>query len=272
MQRPCSGVLLHPRLVITAGHCVCTTRPPRTGEQPPPPTGPWRSGPLLSRTQALAGVTLTGIIDKDAPCASGAKVTAIRYRRATIAEPAHDTLEAEDTEVLLHPSFEILHGRRKDDVGTVWANADLAAILLKRPVRIKFQPLNLPEDEVTVEDDIVVVGYGTPDTAESTRLRQHGASMVTRVIGLATGSVIFRTEERMLADGGLSARAEPGDSGGPAVKRGAPRTLVGIVSIGARRPTDGTPMFIFMSAHSHKAWIQEMLRRVTHSDGGRRRP
>lgn len=277
-RQACSGALLDPKLVITAGHCVCAARLPTEHEQRPGSSVPLNISLWASRAQALAGVTLTEIWDGNGPCASHATVTLIRYGPDPGDKPQQEEVKAEDTEVLLHPKFEVLKGWRKGAAadGVVWASADLAAIVLREPVKMKFQPLALPEKEVGVGDDIAMAGYGTLATAKSPLLRQFGDSRVTLIVPLETGSVFFRTEQRSPREGGPGSYAEAGDSGGPAVRRSAPRTLVGIVSIGATR-ADGTPMSLFMSAYSHKQWMQQMLRRVTRRtpsrpgapDGGR---
>jgi hypothetical protein len=82
--KPCSGVLIHPRLVITAGHCVCLERSPTAQEQVPPQASPrskvTRRSTALTRAEALEGVgRITGIIDNKSLCARDTIVTTLIY-------------------------------------------------------------------------------------------------------------------------------------------------------------------------------------------------
>ena len=79
--RPCSGVLIHPRVAVTAGHCVCLSRSPLPRDKRPrkesatPPT----ATPALTRAHALEGVLITNITDTGSSCARVATVTALHY-------------------------------------------------------------------------------------------------------------------------------------------------------------------------------------------------
>lgn len=261
-MKPCSGVLIHPRLVITAGHCVCLSRQPTPQERLPAQGKPQKKSRAVTRAQELVGVTITEIIDKDSQCASDPLVTAVQYGRSPKGTLRTQTLEYDDTEALVHPKLEVVVGLKNGQTETVWVNADLAAIILKTPVEFDTQPLALPETEVRAGDDIVMVGYGPGASPRPYGARQFGENKVTRVFMLETGTVVFRAEDRLLPDGRPAAHTDRGDSGGPAVKRDAPNVLVGITTVGARGQ-DGRLMSIFMSAHSHKAWLEEALRRAS---------
>ncbi|MCY1083264.1 hypothetical protein [Archangium lansingense] len=93
VMKPCSGVLIHPRLVITAGHCICLSRRPTPQELLPARGKPQEKSRAVARDRELVGVTLTEIIDKDSQCASEPLVTAVQYGRSPKGTLRTQTLE-----------------------------------------------------------------------------------------------------------------------------------------------------------------------------------
>jgi Trypsin len=264
--KPCSGTLIHPRLVVTAGHCVCWPRPPTPEDQPPTVfsgAGPPKRGKKGYRTRAeeLRGVALTEIIDKRSSCAPTTTVSTVVYSTSKTGKPGAQVTDYTENQVVVHPDLQVLKGTREGRTETVWSNADLAVIFLKEPVEIDLPPVMLPTAEVQVGDAILMVGYGPGDSSLLFGARQFGGNKVTRIFPLETGSVIFRAEEQRFSDGTVAAHTGLGDSGGACVKRAEPQVLTGIVSIGAQTK-DGGKMSVFTSVHAHKTWLEAALQRA----------
>ncbi|HVG63035.1 MAG TPA: trypsin-like serine protease [Hyalangium sp.] len=165
-------------------------------------------------------------------------------------------------QVLIHPDFEIIYGRRTEGSHVVWSNADLAVIFLERPVPFVPPPLELADSEVLPGDIITMVGFSFGTSSPPLYgVRHFGENRVNRLIPLETGSTVFRVEEKVLPDGVAASHAQLGDSGGACIKRGARNLLVGITTAGAMKP-NGEPMSIFTSVYSHRSWLIQMLKRA----------
>jgi hypothetical protein len=280
--KPCSGVLIHPRVVITAGHCVCLERSPTPQDGLPSKGLASRKAAerasVVTQAEALEGVErITGIIDNKSQCATQTTVTTTVYsshegRRGT------QTLEYSGT-VLVHEQLRMVMGLRKEKrregppvssgrpagPTLVWNNADLAAIFLQDAVVSAFEPLQLVvAEEIKLGSRIILVGYGPGSSSHFFGDRQYGENIVTRIIALETGSVLFRTELQNLPGGERASHAEQGDSGGACVSQTNPRVLVGFVTAGAQTQ-DGNPMSYFTSAYSHRDWLQRVLKRADES-------
>jgi hypothetical protein len=96
--KPCSGTLIHPRLIVTAGHCVCWSRPPTSQDQPSPALSqaePRKRGTKGFRTRAeeLRGVTLTEIIDTRSSCATSTTVTTVVYGTSKKGRPEAQVID-----------------------------------------------------------------------------------------------------------------------------------------------------------------------------------
>jgi hypothetical protein len=280
--RPCTGVLVHPRLVITAGHCVCIERAPAKQEQVQPrvhvPRRAAKRQTALTQAAALEGVErITGIIDNKSPCATTSTVTTIVYgshngRRETRNQEFPGT-------VMVHERLRMVMGVRRGNPLSgqegspgeqaaptlVWNNADLAAIFLEDAVNSTLEPVQLAtSEEIKLGSRVIMIGYGPGSSSHMFGERQYGENVVTRLIPLETGSVLFRTELQQLPEGGPASYAEQGDSGGACVAKANPRVLVGFVTAGAQKK-NGSFMSYFTSVYSHKDWLEHAIKRANES-------
>lgn len=220
----CSGVLLDPNIVLTAGHCVCVT-----SKSP-------------------------DIVDSST-CATRAKVTGYLYKKQ---ENGYDkvAMRAYEGSVRAHRRFKarISKGRY-----VVESTTDLAAILLDEPMQGVSPDVRLPDTEVQIKELFTAVGYGLTklENGEIER-RYQGQNTVTGVYmsnlqDSADGDVVF-------VFGRPGAHAYVGDSGGPCYredKKGA-RWLVGIISRGTKDGTDS----LFTSLYPHLGWLKELKAQV----------
>ncbi len=265
----CSGVLVHPRMAITAAHCVCGQRAP-TREDAASGVGRKTASNIpqqptaITRSSALREISITEISDAKSPCLRNVQVQAVAYASEDASSSAMRRAEIEGR-VVIHPDFELIFGRRTGSSHVVWSNSDLAVVFLEKPVPFNLPSLELADSEVQPGDLIALVGFsfGT-STPPTYGIRHFGENRVNRLIPLETGSTVFRVEEQVLPDGRAASHAQMGDSGGACIKRGARNLLVGITTVGGLRPT-GEPMSFFTSVYAHRPWLLQMIKKAEES-------
>ena len=261
----CSGVFVHPRVVITAGHCLCLVHPP-TPQDERRPEKPAK-GEVVTRAHELQGAAVTGILDKRSSCAQLANVFTLAYHSGT--DGGSPTVERDQYSghVQIHPEIELISGKAEGQTKVRWNNADLAAIVLDQPVPPGIEPLALPGSEVEVGDDLVMVGYGTVEPMKRA-MRQSGVTEVMRVLELETGSVLFGAKVAPGDGQDVVPVARRGDSGGACVLKKHPNVLLGIITMQTEMP-DGTQMVLFTSTFSQKHWLEDTIRQADLAlDGG----
>ncbi len=226
--RSCTGVLLAPRLVLTAGQCVCTERKAV-------------SNPGEGQT----------IIDS-ASCGETATVA------TTVLNPQQEelndmgvynrTVQYYSGAIRPHPQLKI-HLSKEGFVTA--ANANLAVIVLNKPVEDKFPSVRLSESDVKVGEPIIAVGY------------QHGQTISdgVRLVGK------FRLKKASVpsSDMLLMAQAEEslfrGDVGSPcfrSLKEGF--ELIGVLT---GESVDG---IVLTSTVLHNDWLRSEIK---HASGTR---
>ncbi|MBN1209835.1 MAG: trypsin-like serine protease, partial [Myxococcaceae bacterium] len=225
----CSGVFIHPRIVLTAGHCVCSQRE-------------WKP-PEASDTTFIERVT----------CARTAAVTLTRYPSSEEAArtapgggaeelmaledgPHNGVVQAHEDLRIIYREIETSEGRR---TSTEYSNADLAVIFLPSSFRTQVKPMKLTETPVRLKEKVALVGYGAEDLSGGVigRHRRYGENEVVSIkedsstfhVGSQPEILPSYQDEKPELVRRRGSYAANGDSGGPCLReRKGAMEVVGI--------------------------------------------
>ncbi len=238
----CSGVLIAPSTVLTAGHCVCAPR--EAGPEEP-----------LART----------FIDKTT-CAPTATVKVVTYQPQD-----GPRIQVFTGGVNPHEQLKILYSADDKEVSS---NADLAVIVLKNPPQ-GVKPIRLATAPIRYTQPVSVVGYGgaEPGVAgggdrrfgfnEIASVAQDGA---TFLIGKPIQIRRPYTPKEMLLVREDASYSLNGDSGGPCLReRNGSMELVGI----AKTRYGGHELVQFSeytSTYFHLEWLRREIANAERKD------
>ncbi|MBN1205491.1 MAG: trypsin-like peptidase domain-containing protein [Myxococcaceae bacterium] len=226
----CSGVLLNPRVALTAASCVCPPR--RANEQGIAPKGP--VGPSACAEEAFMGRVWYSF----------------RESQRSKERPASLKMRRFAGKVRVHPAFKL----ELDEKGAVVSTeADLALIILEAPVAESLPFVPFADTEVQEGEMLVMAGYGDDlRFRDEPYLRYFRRNKVTQVQGRSDGKVRYEQQGAFVYNG---------YTGGPCFREDKrQRWLVGIASVGSEQE------LAFTSTYFFKDWLRVELQRVGATD------
>lgn len=218
----CSGVIIAPRLVLTAGHCVCK---PDTAD-----------ASLAGKARRLDG----------AACAGQAHAMTLLYGTVRSAQIADLQAKVYAGTIRPHPEMQLVF----DDSGAiVSAQADLAVIVLNEPLESGIPSAVLADTEVTVGESLVMTGYGYDKNMGGIYgARYYRTNKVVSSQAPSGGKFVYEQQ---------GAYVYNGFDGGPCFREhGVDRWLVGISGAGTEKGLPLTSTIFF------SAWIKSEIERT----------
>lgn len=227
----CSGVLLSPRLVLTAGSCVCSPHPV---QMPSAIETTLIDGSACAKRVGVATAIYGEVLDQQY------KETATQMKFRLYQGEVHP-----------HPDLEL----RLDARGAVVSSrADLAAIVLDTPVVDGPSGIPLADSEVQSDEALVMAGHvrNTPQAIGGfMRVRYYRPIQVQSVS--SEGRIRYEQQGALLYNGYM---------GGPCIReKGAARSLVGIASVDSDEQPSFTSTYVF------RDWLAAEMRRAAGRSG-----